>query len=319
MLAFELKDRFLEMANLLELAEENAFKIRAYRTGAEIIGGLSEEILSSASESELRKIPRIGQALAGKIVEYRDTGKIAALEKLESGFPSGLLDLLNIPGIGSKTLKILWFEYQIQSKQDLAILLKSGKLAERENFGEKTVENIKKSIELSAGQQSRIPYAEAKQIADIFVKHLQKCSQAQQIEVAGSLRRQSTTIGDIDILAVSKNPDEVINFFLTCPEITKINAKGHTKASVFVKGERQVDLRVVEPESFGSALQYFTGSKEHNILLRRIAQKKGLLLSEYGVFRGKEKVAGTTEEEVYATLDQKWIPPKERIGRDEVV
>lgn len=319
MLSRRLQECFEHMADILEFQGESVFKIRAYRNGARIVSGMSEEDLQSFSANQLKKLPGIGNAIAEKIVEYRQTGSINALEKAQKSLPDGLLDLLKIPGMGPKTLAMLWTEYQVTNISQLKQLLASGKLAEHFNFGEKKVENLRNGIQFFEEGERKIPYPEAKILADQILNDMKHCPSALNVEVAGSLRRKKPMIRDIDILVSSQSPKQVIEYFLALPMVDQVNAHGETKASVFTADHRQVDLRVVAPESFGSALQYFTGSKEHNILLRRVAQKHGLLLSEYGVFRGDQKLAGETEQEVYKILGQKWIEPEKRVGETEVV
>ncbi|MBI5414842.1 helix-hairpin-helix domain-containing protein [Candidatus Peregrinibacteria bacterium] len=318
MLSLDLKDRFAEIADILELSNESFFKIRAYRTASSVVSGLSEDILKNSSQAELKKIRGIGDAIAQKIVEYRETGHIAALEKMKQGLPDGILELLNIPGLGPKTLKKFWFEFGVKNLSLLKKLLKSGQVEKLPHFGEKSVENLKKGIEFFEKNEQRIPYTEAKEKADEILKNMKKCHEMLKIEIAGSLRRKKEMIGDIDILVSSVHPEKVIDFFLKLEIVGEVNAHGETKASIFTKDHRQIDLRVVPPESFGSALQYFTGSKEHNILLRRIALKKRMKLSEYGVFLGEKKIAGETEEGVYEILGKKWISPEKRLGKDEL-
>jgi len=318
MLAEDLQTRFLEMADILEIAGENPFKIRAYRRGAELIGSMADELLSEISVKELEKLPGIGMALAEKTVEYRESGKIYELEKLRTGVPPGLLQLLEIPGLGPKTLRLLWLEFQVTSVEDLKKLLATDLLEKRPRFGKKSVDKLRQSIGSFAVQNTRIPYAEARRIADEFLTELRHCPAVEQSEVAGSLRRKKESIGDIDLLVASTRSQEVSAYFLALPQVKNIIAQGSTKSAIVTHADRQVDLRVVPPESFGAALQYFTGSKEHNIILRTIALKKNLHLSEYGVFRGKEKLAGETEQGVYEVLGQKWVEPEKRLGKDEL-
>ncbi len=318
MIAKSLNVIFHEMADLLELSGENVFKVRAYRKAAEIMMTLREETLHNASRKELRDLPGIGDAISEKIIEFRESGQVSAHENMKAGIPPGVIDLLRVPSLGPKTVRKLWIEYGVKDVKNLRVLLKGEKAEDIPGFGKKKIENIFQGLELSSSMNTRMPYEEAEKLASGIIQHLKKCASVELISTAGSLRRKSGTLGDIDILVSSHAPEEVISFFVNLPGILQVTAEGGTKASVITKEKHQVDLRVVPPESYGSALQYFTGSKEHNILLRKIALKKGLKLSEYGVFRGTKKRAGETEEGVYKILGVKWIPPEKRMGKDEL-
>src|SRR3972149_3554077 len=267
----EIGDIFDRIAGILDLLEDNPFRIRAYRNAARNIRELTENVEHISERDELTKIPGIGTDLAHKIKEFITTGKINDYEKLKKKVPEGLVELLAIQGLGPRTLAKL--------NKELGIALP---LAEELIF-----------------EISRIPGTEG-------------------TIAAGSLRRMKETVGDIDILIMAENGERVVKAFTKLSLVKEVLASGDTKGSVILKNGMQVDLRVVEPGSYGAALQYFTGSKAHNIKLRTIALDKGLKINEYGVFRGTENIAGETEEEIYKTLELPWIPPEIREDKGEI-
>jgi DNA polymerase (family 10) len=318
MLALELKHQFDTHADTLELLGEGHFRVRAYRRAAMIITEISDHDLQTLTEKELEQLPGIGDAIAKKIIAYRESGTIEQFEKERHKVPPGLFDLLKIPNLGPKSIRKMWQELDVKDIDDVVKVIENGSLANLYGFGEKKVQKINEVLHLTKKSDDRIPLQQAQQIADELKNLLKKCEQVEQIEIAGSLRRQQKTIGDIDFLVASLHPAEVIDYFVSLPGVLDIIAKGTTKASVRVKNNgRQVDLRVVAPNSFGAALQYFTGSKAHNIELRKIAQQQGLKVSEYGVYRGAEQIAGNTENGVYEVLGVQMPPPEQRIGKNE--
>jgi len=313
----EIADIFDRIADALELKGDNSFRISAYRKASRILREYPQDIEDVWEKGEIQKIPGIGKGMAEKIEEYLKTGKMQKYEEVIKDIPEGLLHLLEIPNLGPKTLNLAYTKLGVKNLNDLEKVIKNGELAKLFGMGEKKVENIKKGIELYKQGKERIPIGIAFPIVEEIINQLKKY--VDKIEPAGSLRRMKETIGDIDILATGKNNIEIIEKFITLPIVKEVLAKGDTKASIIVKTNNlQVDLRVVESSSFGSALQYFTGSKPHNIKLRGLAKDKGLKISEYGVFKEEKKIAGKTEEEVYKVLGLTWIPPELREDRGEI-
>jgi len=312
----ELSAVFSRIADILDIQGENTFRIRAYRNAAQIIAGLSEPVsdLICKADEKGEKIPGIGKGLHDKIIEFCKTGKIKEYEELRASIPTGLIEMLDIQSFGPKRVKLVYNKLGIDSVEKLEKAAAEGKIRVLDGMGEKSEEKLLRSIrDFRTLQTDRKPWEEADKILKPFLVYLRKIKEIDKLEPAGSYRRKKSTVGDLDILAtISGDPIPVIDAFVKYPEVEEILAQGSTKASVILKQKIQADLRVVEPESFGAALQYFTGSKQHNIGLRKIAMEKGLKLSEYGVFRGAEKIAGENEEGVYSALGLKWPPPEER-------
>ena len=315
----EITKIFNEIADLLEIKGENPFRIRAYRRAALNIESLSTDI-SSASEGELLKIPGIGHDLAGKILEYIQTGKILAYDDLRKEVPGGLSLLLSIPGLGSKTAKLLFEKLQVKDMHDLERLAREHKLTGLPGIREKTEEHIIKGIEMLKRGMERQPLGKVLPIAKEIVDDLRENAPVNQIQIAGSIRRWKETVKDIDILATSKNPKAVMNAFIHLPGVKEVIMHGPTKSSVIVHEGLQVDLRVVDEDCFGAALAYFTGSKAHNIRLREMAVRSGLKINEYGVFREKDqkKLGGRREEDVYRLLGLPFIAPELREDAGEI-
>ncbi len=315
----EIAKIFNEIADLLELKGENLFRIRAYRRAALNIEGLTKNIEEIPHE-DLLNIPGIGQDLAGKVEEYIKTGLIQTYEKLKQEIPGGLSTLLSIPGLGPKTSKLLYEKLKITNIEELERFASEHKLAGLPGIKGKTEENILKGIDMLKRGRERQPLGKVLPVAKDILAHLKKNAPVEKIDLAGSLRRWKDTIKDIDILATSDNPKEVMNVFVHLPNVKEILMHGPTKSSIITQQNLQVDLRVVEKESYGAALTYFTGSKEHNIRLREMAIKKGLKLNEYGIFREKDnkRVGGEREQDVYAILGLPYIPPELREDRGEI-
>ncbi len=317
---FELARLFDLMADILEIKEENPFRIRAYRRAAQNLESLSEDVATLAREERLGEIPGVGKDLAGKIVEYLRTGRIKDVEAAKRGIPGGVVDLMNVPGIGPKTARLLYEKERITTLDRLEKLARAGKLRGLHGIQAKTEANILKGIALVRGGQQRMPLGHALPLGQELVRALEDVPGVKAIELAGSLRRMKETVGDIDILVTSTGPAKVMHAFTTLPQAAEVLERGETKASIRHRDGIQVDLRVLEPECFGAALVYFTGSKQHNIRIRDLALKKGLKISEYGVFRAStgRRVTGATEEEVYAAIGLPWIPPELREDLGEV-
>jgi len=315
----EIAKIFNEIADLLELKGENPFRIRAYRRAAMQIEGLPKDV-SQVTEEELIKLPGIGKDLAGKIKEYLNQGKIELHEELRKEFPETFLTLLQVPGLGPKTAKLVYEKLKIKDINQLEEAARTGRLRTLPGIREKTEENILKGIEFLKRGTERRPIGRVLPLALDIVEHIKKKAPVNEIAIAGSLRRWKDTIKDIDILVTSSRPEEVMKAFVELPHVKDVLAKGQTKSSVIITEGIQVDLRVVEGDSFGAALQYFTGSKAHNIKLREMASKMGLKINEYGVFRESDnkRLGGRTEEEVYKILGLPWIPPELREDTGEI-
>jgi DNA polymerase (family 10) len=315
----EIAKIFNEIADLLEIKGENPFRIRAYRRAAQNIEGLPKSV-EDITKEELLKVPGIGQDLAGKIEEYIKTGKMQAHEELKHEIPEGLLTLLSVPGLGPKTSKLLYEKLKIKGLDDLERLATEHKLVGLPGIKEKTEENILKGLEMLKRGKERQPIGRVLPIANDIIEHLKKKAPVSKIDLAGSLRRWKDTIKDIDILATSDNPKEVMRVFVHLPHVKDVLMQGPTKSTVIIHEDLQVDLRVVEKESYGAALAYFTGSKAHNIRLREMAMKRGLKINEYGIFREKDekKIGGGKEEDVYKILGLPCIPPELREDQGEI-
>ena len=314
----ELADLFGRMADILEFKDENPFKISAYRKAARIIGDLTQDIEEIAEDGKLKDVPGIGEGMAQKIVEYLKTGKVSKFEEVRKGVSDALIAIMDIPGMGPKTLSMIHKEKGISSLSQLEKAVENGSLVGLPGIGEKKVENIKRGIQLLKQSKGRMNLGIAFPVAKRIVEALREKAGSRKIERAGSLRRMRENIGDIDILATGPNKEKIIHTFTHLPEVKEVLASGETKASVIVEGSIQIDLRVVEEDSYGAALQYFTGSKGHNIHLRGIAKTKGIKINEYGVFKGEKKIGGKEEEDVYRALGMDWIEPELREDRGEI-
>jgi len=317
----ELAVIFSRIGDVLEIKGETGFKVIAYRKAARILGDLTEDIEDISKEKKLQEIPGIGSGIAKKIEEYLNTGHMKKFDEALSDIPEGLLELLNIQNLGGKTVHLAYRELGVKNIEDLKRVIENGSLARLSGLGEKKVENIKKGIKIYEHAQERINIFEAANIVEEVIDYLKEAPHIGRISSAGSLRRMKETVGDIDILTTGKDGAKIIDYFTQFPLVTQILARGKTKGSVMIsaeKGERQVDLRIVDESEYGAALQYFTGSKAHNIKLRSLAKDMGLKISEYGVFRGEKRIAGFNEEEVYRALNLAFIPPELREDRGEI-
>ena len=315
----EVAELLNEIADYLEFANE-PFKVRAYRKAALVIEGLSEDIEQVWKENRLEELPGVGEGIAKKIDEFLKRGKLKYLEDLKKKTPVDMEGLGKIEGIGPKTILKLYKLLKVKTVADLEKAAKHGKIQKLKGLGPTVEQNILKSIEFARKTSERVPLGFALASAEEVVKMLKTLKEVQRVSVAGSTRRMKETIGDIDVLATSKNPSKVIEFFSRMPNVADVLAKGETKSSVRLKEGIQVDLRVLSDKIFGAALLYFTGNKEHNIMLRRIAIEKELKLSEYGLFDSKTNklVAGRTEEELYKKLGMDYIEPEMREDEGEI-
>lgn len=327
----EVAELLYEAADILEY-QQVEWKPRAYRRAAQMIENLGEDIeniYAREGKAGLIKIPGVGKSIADHIAEYLETGKVEKFEKLKGKAPSGAAELMEIRGLGAKKMKKLADTLGIRTLSDLKNAIAAHRLRRLEGFGEKTEENLAKAIEQYEKSHSRIALGKALPIADEIIFTLKaRCKDTtskvdlSKIIYTGSLRRLKETIGDIDILAEAEKGEalKVMNCFVSLPDVDQVILKGSTKSSVILKEGTAIDLRVVPPESYGAALQYFTGSKEHNIELRNIAIKKGYKLSEYGLYikESGKQIAGSSEEEIYKALGLAYIPPELRENRGEI-
>lgn len=303
----------------MEIKGDNPFKINSFRKAARVLENITEDVESIYREGKLQGVPGIGKGIAERIGQLVNTGQCQDYEELKKTIPSGLLEILSIPEVGPKTVQLVWKKLNITTLNQLEEAVKKHKLRDLFRMGEKTEKNILRGIEFLSRRKGRLLLGDAYPLAEQVVSALKGHPQVQKISPCGSLRRYKETIGDIDILVTSSHPQEVMDAFVGLPQVKEVLAHGPTKSSVLTNLDIQMDLRVVEKESFGAALQYFTGSKEHNIKLREMARGKGLKISEYGVFKGeKKRIAGREEEEVYAALNLPWIPPELRENLGEV-
>jgi DNA polymerase (family X) len=317
----EIAKVYQDMADLLELKGENLFKIRAYRRAAQVIDYLPKEMAAMLEAGEdFKEIPGVGEAIAKKSAELITTGKLQAYEDLKAEFPEGITRLLEIPGIGPKTAHRLANELSITSAGELEEAIREGKVAHLFRMGDKTAQNLLRHLQAARRKDQRIPIGQALPIVEDILDALRALPGVKNITSAGSLRRFRETVGDIDLMGTADNPETVIHKFIHRPLVKEILAKGPTKASVILATGIQVDLRIVEHDAFGSLLQYFTGSKQHNISLRTKFQKRGLKLSEYGITDAAtnelEKFA--TEEAFYRRLGLQYIPPEIREDQGEI-
>ena len=309
---------FDEMADILEFLGESPFRARAFRSAARGLDASSEDVETLAEQGRLREIQGVGEGIGGRIAEYLEHGSIEELEKLRKSVPSGLLALSRIQGIGPKTVLLVHERLGVTSVPEMKAAVESGALAGLPGMGAKKIENIRKGIEIFEQGSGTLYLPDARRIADAIVGALRRVPGIQRIEVAGSLRRWKEVIGDIDIVCSARDAKPVLDTFTALPGVLEVLGRGPTKASVRGDQGRQVDLRVVPDESYGAALQYFTGSKAHNIKVRDIARDRGLKINEYGVFKGEDRIAGMDEEEVYASVGLPWIPPEIREDTGEI-
>ena len=317
---------FARIALILDLKNENPFRVRAYERAAMMIEKLPTDlrkIYESGGLKELMELPGIGKDLAEKIGEMVTTGKLVYLSQIEKKVPKGLLEIMEIEGVGPKKTKQLWEKFRVKSIPELTKLAASGKIAKLAGWGEKSVENLLRGIDQRSRMKGRLPIGEVRDLAQNIVEKLRRTKLCSQVEIAGSLRRGRDTIGDLDFLVASTKPHEVMEAFCRLPEVESITAKGETKSTVFLKAGLDADLRVVDAEVFGAAHHYFTGSKDHNVHIRRIGIEKGLTISEYGVYKGTAKnkgklIASRTEEDVYKAVGLPFIAPELREDRGEI-
>ena len=315
----EIADLFERLADLLEIEDANPFRVRAYRNAALTIRGDGRSMSELLEEgADLTELPGIGKDIAAKIETIVDTGKLPVLQEVEARTPGALADMMRIPGLGPKRVKTLYKELNIRSFEDLARALRTNKVRTLPGFGIKTEEMIRRRVETGAGREKRMKRIDSEEYANSIITWLKKSKGLKDIEVAGSFRRRQETVGDLDILVTAARGSNVMQRFIKYDEVAEVISHGETRSTVRLRCGLQVDLRVVPATSYGAALQYFTGSREHNIELRTLAVKKKLKINEYGVFRGDKRIAGKTEAEVYKTVGLPLIPPELRQGRGEI-
>lgn len=309
-----------DIADRLE-AEDVAWKPRAYTNAAETVESLPRplsDILNEGGVKALDALPGVGASIAGKIEELVRTGRLRYLDRLAKRMPVDMEGLVAIEGVGPKTVKALWKGLKVKDVRDLEAAIRAGKLRGLPHLGAGTERKILRSIEFRKRSRGRFPLGSADPIAADLVALLERVPGVKRAVVAGSYRRRQETVGDLDILAVSESPERAIEAFCRGPAVREVTGRGPTKASARLAAGLEVDLRVLPERCFGAALQYFTGDKDHNVAVRKIAIAKGLKLSEYGLFRGRKMVAGATEEEVYAALGLDWMPPEIRTASGEI-
>jgi DNA polymerase (family 10) len=310
---------FEEIADRLDIRGDNPFRIRAYRNAARTVGEFGREFKALIEAGTgLPKLPGIGTDLAAKVREIVTTGHCTALDRLRAEMPAGITELLKVPGLGPKRVQALNRELGVATVAQLKAAAGAGRVRELAGFGPTTEQHILAALGAPAKQAQRVKLAVATQYAEALVAYLQRVPGVRQVIVAGSYRRMKETIGDLDILATAQAAGAVMGRFIQYDEVRDVLAHGETRTSVVLHSGLQVDLRIVPPESYGAALHYFTGSKVHNIAIRRLAQARGLKLNEYGVFRGARRIAGDTEESVFAAVGLPYIAPELREDRGEI-
>ena len=315
----EITRLFEELADLLEIQNANPFRVRAYRNAARTLGDLPEsaaEILADPNRS-LDDLPGIGKDLAEKIATIVSTRTLPQLEELRAAVPAGVVEMLKVPGLGPKKAAALFQQLQITSLAELKAQCESGAVAKLKGFGAKTAQVILEGLAHLAQAGQRLYLAEVEPLAEELLTHLRGVPGVVRVEAAGSFRRRRETLGDLDLLAIARNSEAVMQALAAHPAVDKVLQQGETKQRVRLKLGLEMDLRVVPEESYGAALQFFTGSKDHNIRVRQRAIERGLKLNEYGLFRGETQVGGATENEVYQAVELPWIPPELRESRRE--
>ena len=310
---------FGRLAVMLEMDGANSFRVRAYREAARVVGSQGEPMEGlAAEEGRLEQFPGIGKDLAQKIRDLVNTGTTPLFEEMKAKYPLEVVGLTELQGMGPKRVKTLFEQLHVRNRADLERAAKEGRLRDLPGFGETLEKNVLKALATAEKYSGRMLLSGAWPVAHAIAEHVRKVQGVETVELAGSFRRRKDTVGDLDILVCGGEPEQVMEAFTTHPDVADVLGRGGTKSSVQLRNGLQVDLRFVPAASFGAALLYFTGSKEHNIELRKLALEKGLSLNEYGLTRGEKIVAGRTEEEVYRALGMSWIPPELREARGEI-
>ena len=315
----EIARKFHELADLLEIQDANPFRVRAYRNAANIVEGTSRPIEDQLKDGEdLSSIKGIGDDLAAKIEELVRTGSLPQLEEMKQEVPARLSELMRLDQLGPKRTRKLYDELGIGTLEELRKAAEDGRIQELSGFGARTEKKILDEVGKLSEREHRTRLGEAEQVAGALVDYLSELEEISQIEVAGSYRRRKETVGDLDILVACDDSKPVMDRFTGHPDVAEVASSGETRATVYLKSGLQVDLRVVKAASFGAALHYFTGSKAHNVAIRKMANERKLKVNEYGVHKGSKRVAGKTEEDVFKQVDLPWIPPELRENRGEI-
>lgn len=311
---------FEEVADLLEIQGANPFRVRAYRNAARTIGTLGTPIQTMLQKDRqaIEELPGIGADLAGKIARICRTGELPLLAQLTRKTPESLVAMLRIPGVGPKRAKLIYRKLGVKTLPQLEKAARAGRLSALPGLGKTLEQTILRGIDQTKGRAERVPLAEAEAYVRPLVETLRAAAHVDRVEVAGSFRRRSETVGDVDILVASNHPSAVAEAFLGYADIKQVLARGDTRCSIVLRSGLQVDLRTVPEASYGAALHYFTGSKPHNIAIRLLGLKRHLKINEYGVFRGSRQIGGRTEEEVFESVGLPWIPPELRENRGEI-
>jgi len=315
----DIADMFERIEELLEMKDGNPFRIRAYRNAARTIGSLSKNVAEMVGAGDsLQDLPGIGKDLAGKITEIVETGKFTKLEELQKEIPADILEILRVPGLGPKKVKALYQTLEITSVEDLRTAAREHRIRALSGFGEKTEERILRELDRMSTQDKRISLQTAEEVASSLVGHLRKSKGVHDVAVAGSFRRRKETVGDVDILVTCKKGSRVMARFVDYEDVREVVSHGETRSSVVLRSGLQVDLRVVPQVSYGAAVHYFTGSQAHNIAIRKLGIQRDLKINEYGVYQGKKRIGGKTEQEVYRRVGLPYIEPelREDRGRD---
>lgn len=315
----EISDALDQIADLLEIEKANPFRVRAYRNAARVVRGLGTEVTAMLAHGEsLTDLPGIGEDLADKIRVLATTAHLPLLDELRRHTPTVALELLRLPGLGPARVKALCDALDIRSIEQLHRALLDGRVANVPGFGANLIKKVLKAIETRPKGPTRLKLASAEGFVASLLEYLNRAPGIDKVTVAGSYRRCQETVGDIDLIATAKSSAPVMDWFAHYGEVAKVDASGATRATVVLRSGLQVDLRIVEPDCYGAALHYFTGSKMHNIAIRQLGQQRGLKINEYGVFRGRRRIAGQTEADVYQAVDLPFIPPELRENRGEI-
>ncbi len=310
---------FNRIADLLEIKGENPFRVRAYRNAARTIESLGKNLQEMVEQKQdLTSLPGIGKDLAGKINEIVETGNLSKLEELEKRVPPGLVELLKVEGLGPKRIKVLHDKLGITRLEELRDAASQNRIRELPGFGKKLEDLILKGVVLAKKEGRRFRWSLAESYVTEILDHLKKAPGLKNVQVAGSFRRKKETVGDLDILVTASEPGKVIEHFVRFPGIKNVISQGRTRSTVILSSDLQIDLRAVEKESYGSALHYFTGSKAHNIAIRTIAQKAGLKINEYGIFKRDRRIAGREEADIFKAVGLTFIEPELRENRGEI-
>jgi DNA polymerase (family 10) len=315
----EVADRFDDIAIMLELSGANPFRVRAYRNASRLLRRYGREVADMiAGGEDLSELPGIGEDLAGKIRDLAETGTTALLKSLKARTPTIALELMRIPGLGPRRIRTLTRKLHVHSLEQLQEAASAGRVRFLPGFGKKLEHYLLQTLQAHALKTTRVRLAIATSAAEALRAYLQQIPSISDVVIAGSYRRGQETVGDLDFLVTAPGKTEVVEKFKAYPEFVKIESAGTTRATAFLRSGLQVDLRVVAPESFGSALHYFTGSKSHNIAIRALARARGLKINEYGIFRGDRRIGGKSEEEVFAAVGLPYIEPELRENRGEI-